>query len=202
MRFLKPLIAAVALATAISAAPVAMAQRGGANGVMVINYQRVIEASDVGRDMTTKLGQIAQQIQCELQPEAQAIEQEQRSIQEATQGMNEQQVRNNASLQQRVEAFSVRFNQFRQRQVQLARDLEYTRQVTLNSFNEQITPYVREVMEQRNAGVVLDASTTQLIQPNVDATDEVVQRLNQRLRTLEVSRQTAPPPQQQGAQQQ
>ncbi|MGE0595151.1 MAG: OmpH family outer membrane protein [Hyphomonadaceae bacterium] len=197
MRFLKPLIAAVALTTAISAAPVAMAQRGGASGVMVINYQRVIEASDVGRDMTTKLGQIAQQVQGELQPEAQAIEQEQQSIQQATQGMNEEQVRRNTQLQQRVEAFAVRYNQFRQRQVTLSRDLEYTRQVTLNDFNQQITPFVREVMEQRNAGVVLDASTTQLIQPNVDATDDVVQRLNQRLRTINVTRQSAPQPQQQ-----
>lgn len=199
MRFLKPILAAAAVATVLSAAPVAMAQRGGNNGVMVLNYQRVIESSDIGRDMSTKLNQIGQQIQGELQPDAQSIEAEQQSIQQATQGMNEEQVRRNSALTQRVEAFAQRVNAFRQRQVGLSRDLEYTRQVTLNDFNQQITPIVREVMEARNAGVVLDASTVQLAQPNVDATDDVVQRLNQRLRTMNVSRQQAPAPQQQQA---
>lgn len=197
MRFLKPILAAAAVATVLSAAPVAMAQRGGNNGVMVLNYQRVIESSDIGRDMSTKLNQIGQQIQGELQPDAQSIEAEQQSIQQATQGMNEEQVRRNSALTQRVEAFAQRVNAFRQRQVSLSRDLEYTRQVTLNDFNQQITPIVREVMQARNAGVVLDASTVQLAQPNVDATDDVVQRLNQRLRTINVTRQQAPAPQQQ-----
>lgn len=201
MRFLRPVLAAAAVATMLCAAPVAMAQRGGANSVMVLNYQRIIESSDVGRDMTTKLGQIGQQMSGELQPDAQSIEAEQQSIQQATQGMNEEQVRRNTGLTQRVEAFAARVQTFRQRQNAMARDLEYTRQVTLQEFNTQVTPIVREVMESRNASVVLDASTVQLSQPNVDATDDVVQRLNQRVRTLNVTRQQAPAAQQQPAQQ-
>jgi Skp family chaperone for outer membrane proteins len=197
MRFLKPIIAAAALATMLAAAPVALAQRGQAASVVALDYQRVVTSSDAGRDLTTKLGQVATQIQGELQPEAQAIEQEQRNIQQATQGMTSEQVRRNAELSARVEAFGQRVEQFRARQVTASHDLDYTRQQALAEFNRLLAPSVQEAMEARNAGIVVDAGATQLVLPNFDITDDVVQRANQRVRTVNVTRQSAPAQQQQ-----
>lgn len=193
MRFLKPIIAAAAIITLFTA-PAAYA--AGAS-VVVLNYEQMVASSDVGRDMSTKLGQINQQMQEELRPEAQAIATEQQSLQTAASGMTEQQLRANSSLSQRVEALTQRATQFRQRETTAGRDFEYTRQMTLADFNRQITPIVREVTESHGANVVIDDAITRLVLPGFNITDEVVQRLNQRLRTINVSRQTAPPPQQQ-----
>lgn len=198
MRFFKPFFAAVVLVAAVGVSPAMAQPRSQGASVIVLNYERIISTADVGRDMTTKLNGIAQQMQAELQPEATAIEQEQERIQAATRGQSQEQLRNNAQ----VTAFAQRYETFRTRQMGMGRDLEYTRQFTLNDFNQQITPIVREVMEARGAGVVLDASATQLVLPNFDATDDVIQRLNQRLRTMNVARQTAPAPQQPAAPQQ
>jgi|CXWL01.1.fsa_nt_gi Skp family chaperone for outer membrane proteins len=202
MRFLKYFAVAVSVAVAFAAAPEASAQRNRNNNaqaasVIVIDYQRIVESTDVGRHMTTQLTQIGQQMQAELGPDAQSIQTEQQSLAQAAQGMTPEQVRRNASLNSRVEAFEQRVEQFRARQQSLARDMEYTRQMTLNDFNTQITPIVREVMEARGAGIVMEAQGVNLMQPNVNATDDVVQRLNQRLRTITVTRQSAPAPQQQ-----
>lgn len=194
MRFFKPIIAAMAMAVFLTAAPAAHA--AGAS-VVVLNYDNMLASSDVGRDLATKLNQIGQQIQEELRPEATAIATEQQSIQQAANGLNEQQLRSNSQLTQRIEALQQRATTFRQREVTAARDLEYTRQMTLADFNRQITPHVREAMEAHGANMVLDAGVTRLVLPGFDITDEVVQRLNQRLRTIDVRRQTAPPPQQQ-----
>ena len=158
MRFFKHFIVAVAVAGAFtSMAPEASAQRnrggGQAASVIVIDYARIIESSNVGRDMTTKLNQIAQQMAAEIAPEGQAIQAEQQSLATAAQGMTPDQVRRNASLNARVEAFEQRFQAFRVRQQALQRDMEYTRQFTINNFNTQITPVVRQVMEARGAGV-------------------------------------------------
>jgi Skp family chaperone for outer membrane proteins len=204
MRFLKHLIVAVAVAAAFtSVAPEAHAQRNRGGGqaatVIVIDYQRIIESSNVGRDMTTKLNQIGQQMAAEIAPEGQAIQTEQQSLAQAAQGMTPEQVRRNTSLNSRIEAFEQRVGQFRARQQALSRDMEYTRQVTINNFNTQITPVVRQVMEARGAGVVMDASGVNLMQPTANATDDVVQRLNQSIQTMEVTRQSAPAPQQQPA---
>lgn len=198
MRFLKPIFAAVALLAALGVAGPAAAQRGRqAATVMIVDYQRIVASSDVGRDMTTKLNQINQQMQAELQPEAQAIQQEQQSIQQASANLSETQLRNNSALNQRAQAFTQRYEQFRVRNATMERDFNYTRAVTLNRFGEQIGPILREVMDARGAGVVVDASSVLLQGNGFDATDDVVQRLNQRVRTIEVTRQAAPQQQQQ-----
>lgn len=194
MRFFKPFIAAAVMAVFFTAAPAAHA--AGAS-VVVLNYEDMIASSDVGRDMGTKLNQIGQQMQEQLRPEAQAISTEQQSIQQAANGMTEQQVRANTQLTQRIDALQQRANQYRQREVTAARDLEYTRQMTLADFNRQITPMVREAMEAHGATMVLDSAAARFVPQGYDITDEVVQRLNQRLRTIDVRRQTAPPPPQQ-----
>lgn len=192
MRFTTPFIAAALMAAAtLLAAPAASAQQ--AASVVVLDYQRVIATSDVGRDMTTRLGQIQQQMQSELQPEAEAIERERQSLAQAMSGLTPEQMRADprvAQMQQRLE-------QFRERQVTAARDLDYTRQATLLDFNRQITPIVQEVVQSYGAGVALDTAAVQLVLPGADVTERVVERLNQRLRTINVSRQSAPPPQQQ-----
>ncbi len=192
MRFLKTILAAAAFAAVAGPASVALAQPSQTASVIVIDYERIIATSDVGRDMTAKLQAIATQMQGEVGPEQTSLEAEQTSIQQATQGMTGEQVQGNAALNTRVQQFAQRLEALRARQIGLARDLEFTRQRTLQDFNTQITPIVQEVMTSRNAGVVIDASVAQLYAPTVNATDDVISRLNQRLRTMNVTRQSAP----------
>ena len=192
MRFLTPIIAVAAMFSLLTIAPPAFAQRNQGASVVVLNYENMITSSDIGRDMTTKLTQLNQQMQAELQPEAQTIQQEQQSLQQATTGMTPQQIRGNSSLNARVEALQQRIAQFRTRETTAARDYEYTRQMTLADFNRQITPMVQGAMESRGAGIVVDAAVTRLVLPGANITDDVVQRLNQQLRSINVTRQTAP----------
>jgi len=201
MRFVKTILAAAAFAFgAFAAAPAALAQPTGSATAIVLNYERIVGTSDVGRDLTTKLQAIGTTMQGELQPEQTALEQEEARIRQSTQGMTPEQVQANSSLTNQINQFGQRFETFRARQVTAGRDLEYTRQRALADFNQQITPFVREVMEARGAGIVLDASAVQLVLPAYDGTDDVVQRLNQRLRTINVTRQAAPPQQPQAGQ--
>ncbi|MES1157129.1 MAG: OmpH family outer membrane protein [Alphaproteobacteria bacterium] len=195
MRALKPLIMAAALAAALGAAPLAVAQPAQSASVIVLNIEQVIAQSDIGRDLNTKLSAIGQQMQGELQPEGTAIQTEQQAIQTAAQGKTEAQIRADTALQSRGNALAQRIQAFRERQQNLARDFEYTQQMTLQDFNQQITPIVREVMTARGAGVVLDSQAVQIAEPQFDATNDVVQRLNQRLHTINVTRRQAPPPQ-------
>jgi len=195
MRALKPLIMAAALGLAFGAAPIASAQPAQSSAVIVLNIDQVIAQSDIGRDLSTKLQQIGQQMQSELQPEGTAIQAEQQSIQTAAQGKSEAQLRADTALQGRINALGQRIQAFRDRQAGMARDFEYTQQMTLQDFNQQITPIVREVMTARGAGVVLDSGAVQIADPQYDASNDVVSRLNQRLHTINVTRRSAPPPQ-------
>lgn len=197
MRFVKPLLMAVSLAVASLAVPAAHAQPAQSASVIVVNYEQIIATSVAGRDLQTKLQQIGQAMDNELRPEATAIESEQTRLRTAANGMTPQQVQANAQLRGQIEALETRATAFRTRQVTLGRDLEYTRQMAIAEFNRLVTPSVQAVMQARNAGVVIDVAATQLVSPGVDATADIISRIDQSVRSVNVTRQTAPAPQQQ-----
>ncbi|MES1201744.1 MAG: OmpH family outer membrane protein [Pseudomonadota bacterium] len=199
MRFLKPVVSSAALAVALMAAPVAMAQPAQSASVIVLNMGQLLSNSEVGRDMNTKLQAIRQQMATELQPEQTALQTEGQSLESATHNMTPQQIQSNSALNTRVQHFEQQRDAFQTHASSLERDYQYTQAMTLQDFNQQITPVVREVMTARGAGVVLDAQAIQIAEPAFDATNDVVSRLNQRLHTMNVTRRQAPAAQQQGA---
>lgn len=200
MRPLKALIAALAFACASVLAAPAFAQTGQAGSVVVVDGERIVSQSTAGRDMSTRLQAIATQMQGELTPEQTALQTEQQRLAGATRNQTQEQVRANTQLTQQIEAFNRRAETFRNRQITMGRDLEHTRNVAIQEFNRQITPILTEVMNSRGASVILDAGMARWHTPSVDATADVLSRLDQRVRTINVTRQAAPAQQQQPAQ--
>lgn len=198
MRFLKTIVLAAGL---VLAATPALAQRGGGQGVSVIvmDYQRILGTSVAGRDVEAKLRQVAEQMQGELASETTAVQTEAQALQTATQGRTQDQIQRDSGLRTRIEAFNTRAEALRQQQVTRGRDLEYTRQQALLEFNRSLEPIVQEVMTARRAGVVLDRAEVQLVAEGVDVTADIISRLDQRVRTVNVTRQSAPAQQPNGA---
>jgi outer membrane protein len=192
MRVKTSLVAiALAAVAALAAAPDAHAQRRdqARNGVVILDINRVVGESNIGRDMTTRL----QAVRGELGPEAQTLQTEARSIEE--EGQRVQQATRNLSAEQRqnnaqVQALTQRMNQFQQRRVAFEGGLQCTEAIALRDFNLQITPVVRSVMESRGASVVLGREGVQMASPDADITNTVIEQLNQNpsTRTATVSR--------------
>lgn len=192
MRLLSIASAAAIAAAALTVTPDAFAQRNRNNQAttsVVINYQRVLAESALGRDMQTKLGQLRQQFGTEaqtLEPEQQSLAQERERLAGVTRNMNADQIRSNSQVQQ----FTQRMQQLEGRAQTLRGDLECSQLLALRDFDRQVSPIVRSVMESRGAGVVLDASNVQLVLPEFDITNTVIQQLdqNQGTRTATVAR--------------
>lgn len=183
--------AALVAAAAIATTPDALAQRrnqGGSN-VVVMDFNRVLGESAIGRDMGAKL----QAVRNELAPEAQSLQTEARSIEEETQRV--QQATRNLSAEQRqnnaqVQALTQRVAQFQQRRQTLEGSLQCTEALAMRDLTAQVTPTVRSVMESRGATVVLGRESVQLAAQDADITTTVIQQLdqNQATRTAAVSR--------------
>src|ERR1043165_5293662 len=99
MRLLNAVCAAAVVAAAFSLAPEASAQRNRnqATTVVVVNYQRIVAESALGRDLAAKLEQVRTQIGTEAQalaPEGQSIEQEQARLQNSLRNQTPDQLRN------------------------------------------------------------------------------------------------------------
>lgn len=188
--------AAVITVAAASMAPEAEAQRNRNNGqattVVVVDYQRVLAESVLGRDMQAKLQQVRTQIQTDAQalaPESQSIEQDRQRFGQASRNMTAEQIRANSNLNTQAQALQTRIEQFQRRQAELQGGLECSQALALRDFNAQVSPIVRSAMEARGAGVVLDASNIQFVQPQFDITTAVIQQLDQSARTSNASRQ-------------
>lgn len=192
MRFWKFVLPAAVGLACVASVDNAFAQRNRNNNnqsasVVVLNFQRVLAESTAGRSMATGLNAVRQQIATEAQalaPEEQAIAQEQQRLEAATRNQTAEQRRNNPQVQ----AFAQRVQAFQQRGQALQGDLECTQLIAMREFERQVTPVVRSVMEARGAGVVLDASSVQLAQPQFDITNDVLTQANQSVTTIAVTR--------------
>ncbi len=190
MRFMSTMCAVAVAAAAIAATPDALAQRRGqAASVVVVDYQRVLSETALGRDLAAKLNQIRTQIGAEaqaLQPEAESVEQEARRLQQSLRNLNQQQLANNAEVQ----ALAQRQQQLNARAASLQGDFECTQLIALRDVRNQVMPIVRAVMEQRSAGLVLDSSQALEVTDSYDITATVIQQLDQNAatRTANVTR--------------
>jgi Skp family chaperone for outer membrane proteins len=190
MRLMSTMCAVAVAAAAMAATPDAFAQRRGqAASVVVVNYQRVLAESSLGRDLATKLNQVRTQVAGEaqaLQPEAQSVEQEARRLQQSLRNLSQQQLANNAEVQ----ALAQRQNTLQQRAASLQGDFECTQLISLRDARNQIMPIVRAIMQQRNAGLVIDSTQALEVTADYDITTTVIQQLDQNAatRTANVSR--------------
>lgn len=191
MRLMRTMCAVAIAAVAVAATPDAFAQRNRNNNnattVVVFDYQRLLAESTAGRGITASLQSIGQQINQEAQalaPEAQSLQQEQQRIEALVRNMTPEQRRNNSQVQ----AFAQRYSQMQGRRAQLEGDFECTRAIALRTFDQQISPVVRQVMEAHGAGVVLDSNATQMHSPQFDVTNEVLERVNQSVPSVAVTR--------------
>jgi Skp family chaperone for outer membrane proteins len=191
MRLMSAVCAAALAASAVSMSSDAFAQRnrGQESAIVVVNYQRILAESTVGRDFGTKLQQMIQAINAEAQalaPEGQSIEEERARLSTSLRNQSQAQIQGNAQVQ----ALAARSQQFQQRAATLQADLDCSRLIALRDLRTQISPVIRTIMGQRGAVVVIDASNALETDGNADVTTTVIQQLdqNQATRTANVSR--------------
>jgi Skp family chaperone for outer membrane proteins len=194
MRLFGYVVAAAVAVAAVGVSVDAFAQRNrNQGGTVVLNYQRVVAESALGRDMGAKLAQIRQQVAQEaqaLQPEGASLEQERQRLAQASRNMSPEQIRNSASLAPQVQQFSQRLQQFQARQQGLQGDFECSQAFALRDFERLSSPVVQSVMASRGAGVVLDTGSIVHASPDLDITNTVIQQLDQNpaTRTATVAR--------------
>ncbi|KAF0185421.1 MAG: outer membrane protein [Hyphomonadaceae bacterium] len=153
------------------------------SNVVIVNMEYVLRMSDAGRDMSTKLQNIARAMSAELQPEATAIDAERTRLL-ATPASQLQ----TPQYAQQEEALGRRMQLFEQKRQYAAAELQATREAALDKFQTAISPVVQALVTSRNALLVLDASTVTYYVPGVDATGDLTIRLNAVVRTIDVVR--------------
>jgi len=190
MPYLKSLLAAFALAFS-SLAVVAPAIAQGTK-VVVVDQGRVLTESRAGQDMRTKIENIEGQMQRELQPTAQSLEQLGATIEAKTANITPEAARADTELQQQARDYQTRLRSLSQESDRRSAELAMTQQKAGVAFREALKPVLDEVMSEQGAQIMLSAGDVMIALPAVDVTDRVIQKLDSRSPTINVTRERLP----------
>ncbi|HYG26963.1 MAG TPA: OmpH family outer membrane protein [Caulobacteraceae bacterium] len=169
-------------AIAQTAQPAAAAVTHGAAipGVCYLSTQEALGTSTVGRHVNTRMQQLIQAVNAELQPEQTAIETEARNLQSATLDA--------AARQTRGTALQTRLNTFQTRAAQRQRELEATQQKAFARVLQEMDPIAKQQYQTRRCAILLDRESVMLGNPAMDLTPAVIQGLNARIQTFAFER--------------
>lgn len=182
-------IGAFALASLVASTAVAQTQ-GPQNpgpaipGVCVYFNQRLLATSTAGQSVQTRMEQLATEVQGELAPYATSIQTEITSLQQGGQAADADGARRTA-LQARIQEAQT-LEQTRQD------ELRYTLSEQRRLISAAVEPILVAVYQERGCGILIDRESVFILNPAMDVTDVVIQRLNTQLPTLSFNRMPVP----------
>jgi outer membrane protein len=185
-----PVLAQTAPAAPAPAAPAPVAPINAA--VLVLDGERLVIESAVGKDMQSKLQAVATQIQNEIRTERTPLQAEITAVQQAIGNQTAAQVRANAELRTRVENLDRRLADQERRDQRRQRELIATDEQARGELNRLVTPVIQEVVQARGGQILLERGAVAYAVGGVDITTDVVARLDQRVRALTVTRVVLP----------
>lgn len=175
---------------AILGAP-ALAAPAPAPKIVVIDKSAIMQASKVGQDIARQVQQLANQAKNDLTAQGRALQNEGRTLQ--------QQV---AILAPDLKAKRMAAFEAKQRALQGAaqrkdEQLKNGFYQARQAMEQALGPIVQEVVKERGANIVVDKQAVVFATANgFDITQDVINRLNEKMPTFKVNL-NAPPPQQQ-----
>lgn len=181
------LLAVMPLAT-VAALP------ASAQGTVVIVYdqEKVMRDSKAGKDIVAKLKSMGESTKTQLKPEGDSLDTERKALESRTANMTEQAVMADAALRGQLEGFGRKANAYAQKVQKSGQELSLTERKAWNDFFVALEPVLKEVMAERNAAILLDASNVVLTNPSADVTALVTSKLDARTPTISVVRQSLP----------
>lgn len=186
------LIALGTFAFASALASVATAQTPNQNithgapvaGVCVFDNEELLARSTAGVSVQTGMQRLLQEVQGELSPYASTIQTEYQQLQQGGEAADADGTRRRA-LQARVE-------EAQQLEQTRKNELQYTQSVQLQTIGQAVEPLVIALYQERGCSILLNRSAVYSLNPSMDITEAVIQRLNTALPSVSFNRLPVP----------
>jgi Skp family chaperone for outer membrane proteins len=141
----------------------------------VISLEGAIATSTVGQYVQTRLQQIAQQVQAELQAEETAIQNDARALEGQRASLDPN------TFETRGSAIQVRANALNRKAQLREREMGATQQKALGRVGQELEPIIRQVYQQRQCSLLLNRDAVVLANPAMDISQTVVTALNAKI---------------------
>jgi Skp family chaperone for outer membrane proteins len=178
------LLSSAALAQAPAPAPPPVAQGPMIPGFCTFSQAQVLGASKVGQAVMTRMKMLVQDVNAELQPEADQITAEKRTLDSQGGTMDQ------ATLQARGANWQLRYANFQKKAQQRNQELEETKSKELGVVWKTAQPILLGLYQQNHCSVLLDRDQGGVaeVNPAMDLSGAAVTQLDVRLQTLTFDR--------------
>jgi Skp family chaperone for outer membrane proteins len=151
-------------------------------GVCVLSREALVGSSTVGKYISTRMGQLGNQVNAELSGEQTTLQADAKKLDASKATLQPAQYQTQGqALQQRAAALQ-------EKAQQRDRELQATEQKAIARVLQEASPLVGDVVKQRSCGIVLDANSVLAGNPAMDITPTVVQALNTKLQQFDFER--------------
>ena len=179
--------AALGLIASFMFAASAMAQ----STILVVDTQRVLRDSEVGKHIARQLKTIGSSMEAEAKAKTRPLESKGKSLEAQLKGKTMQSLQSDTALQAQLRSFQ---EDKQKVQVDLAykqKEMQITEAKAVQKVQERLRTILKAIVAERNADVVLERSLVIYGDP-VDVTDTVISRLNGQMKTVSVIRERLP----------
>lgn len=184
-RNLRMIAASAVLAGGLTAA-------SAAQEVLVMNEDRILRESQVGQYIAGQIETISNEVQAELEAASAPLEAESERLNAETSALSQEALQQRPDLIQQLQQLQQQAQQFEQLRRLRGQELVATERQAMQPVLETLQTVLQEVVDERNAAVLLDRSQVVYARSSIDVSDSVIERLNQRIQTATVTRVRAP----------
>lgn len=144
-------------------------------GVCIISVEGAVGGSAVGRHVQTRLQQLAQQANAELQAEQTGIQNESKTLE------SQRATLDRTAMEQRLASLQVRANALERKAQQRQQELAATEQKAFARIGQEMEPLIRQAYQAKNCSVLLNRNAIVISNPALDITPQVVTALNAKI---------------------
>ncbi len=156
-------------------------------GICVVNTDRILVESAVGKAATARLQQLGNVVRAELTAEQDALVKDATAFQTARATLAQD------AIDKRDADLQVRNNALQRKADQRQRELQATQQKAFSRIATELEPVEVQVYQQRQCSLLLAAEAVTAANPAMDITPTVITALNSRISTLTFERERLDP---------
>lgn len=174
--------------TAALVVSLGMTAAAGAQAVLVMNEEQILSQSAAGQHVATEIQRIRDTATASLQERADALAADSEAFDAETAALSEAELQRREDLRQRFQAMTTEGVELEVERAVLQRELIATQQAALQPVFEALQEVLMEIVNERNAGVVLDRTQVMYAGEAVSITQDAINRLDARISEPAVSR--------------
>lgn len=159
--------------------------------ILVVDTQRVIRESNVGKHIARQLETISKSMDAEFKATASPFQTKAKNLQNQLKNQTPQSLRSDTALQAQLRSLKADEAKVQEDLVYKQQELKLTEAKAIEKVNVRLREVLKTIVEERNADVVLERSLVIYGDP-ADVTDTVISRLNTKVQTVPVSRERLP----------